>query len=359
MSEKNYRDELPKNFCPIPFSNLIFNPDGNVAVCRRHSKSLSVGNIIHQNLEEIWNGEKIQNWREEFLTGNIQICADKIKNSRCHLSNEQLLPFVTLEKVQKMSLMRVTANFNGECNLECPMCTIWKMPNGKYNKLLEDQNFKKVLSTIKEIDFYAGEPFIQQDTFRMIDILSEINPNLIWMFTTNGQWELDADMKKSLSKILLKTVHFSIDSFDPTTYSLIRKKGAIAPAIETIKRLVEFRETEYPHGHIVILISTTIQRLNCKQVASFIRESKSLGCIPFVQYLHEPKGLSLNNLPEVEKLNLINQYFSEMSDEEITIAQELLKTLIMQLNNLDKKFYMLKFLSAVQRHYESLTPSSL
>ncbi len=158
------QNKLPDNFCIIPFVNLIFNPGGNVSVCRQKGTEHIIGSLERNSIEEIWNNEYIQKWRNEFLTGNVKICKRETTEDVCHLGslNYNYFHDVKLEKVQDLPMKKFTANFNGKCNLECVMCDVWKMPNEYYDK----NDFWKKANTeffphIKEMELLSGEPFVQ------------------------------------------------------------------------------------------------------------------------------------------------------------------------------------------------------
>ena len=89
MSKKLDKDNLPEWFCPVPFSSLIFNPEGIVGSCREKGSYHEVGNINDSSWQEIWNGDRLKSWRKEFLTGNITTCSKEIDDSSCqkHLTN--------------------------------------------------------------------------------------------------------------------------------------------------------------------------------------------------------------------------------------------------------------------------------
>ena len=219
---------LPEDFCIIPFVNLIFNPGGKIGVCRQKGTQHIVGDLETSSIDEIWNSKILQQWRGEFLTGNIKTCKKEIANNRCNLGSKNYEYFenVVLEKEIPLPMKKFTANFNGQCNLECIMCDVWKMPNGYYDKANFWKNVKsEFFPYIKELELLSGEPFVQKDTYKLIDCVSEINPDCWWSFTTNAHWSLTSKIKADLDKIKIKNMQLSIDSFDSKTYSEIRKKG--------------------------------------------------------------------------------------------------------------------------------------
>jgi len=67
-----HKELLDKPWCSMPFNSLSVWADGGVTPCCSFmGKNLTLGNIKESSLEEIWRGEKIENLRNEFRTGNL------------------------------------------------------------------------------------------------------------------------------------------------------------------------------------------------------------------------------------------------------------------------------------------------
>jgi len=68
-----------RRVCPEPFSRLAVNFDGQVSVCCVDwSYGTIVGDLRHENLADVWNGERLKRFRISHLTGNrasIPACA--------------------------------------------------------------------------------------------------------------------------------------------------------------------------------------------------------------------------------------------------------------------------------------------
>ena len=96
-------DNIPRKLCPIPFTTLIFNPDGQVGCCRERTNHDTIGNIKDQNWQKIWNGEEIRKWRREFLSGGPTRCDEHMKTRLCNLNdyNRLLLPFTEFKEFQE------------------------------------------------------------------------------------------------------------------------------------------------------------------------------------------------------------------------------------------------------------------
>src|SRR5690606_29665006 len=234
LETKRVREQIKKlgldehNFCLVPFTTIILEPDGQVGMCRQKGSDFPIGNIKENTIEEIWNGEKARKWRREFLTGSPINCETEVRHRRCNHcpENNKLLSDIELNEIQTTPIRKLTANFNGKCNLQCQMCDIWQKPNGLYDEINFWEPAKKnIFPYLKEVDLLSGEPFIQGDTYRLIDEISEVNPDCFWIFTTNAHWKLTPKVKESLNKIKIKNIILSIDSLDKETYHKMRYPG--------------------------------------------------------------------------------------------------------------------------------------
>lgn len=83
--EKNWESNwffTPKNkssFCPIPFREIVILPSGDVYPCCSYPKLDGdvVDNIKGKTLEEVWNGERMQEFRKRMLNHSpVQGCMD-------------------------------------------------------------------------------------------------------------------------------------------------------------------------------------------------------------------------------------------------------------------------------------------
>jgi radical SAM protein with 4Fe4S-binding SPASM domain len=72
------RKIIPKNDCPWIYYSMTIMSNGDVAPCCHDACGKEImGNIIEQDLEEIWNGEKFQDFRDRIHTNQrgVSICS--------------------------------------------------------------------------------------------------------------------------------------------------------------------------------------------------------------------------------------------------------------------------------------------
>lgn len=337
----------PQGFCLVPFTNLILEPGGHVGVCRQKGTEFTVGHLDTNTIEEIWNNSTMQKWRQEFLEGNPQICATEMKYKKCHLcpENNQLLPFVELNPIQKKLPIKLTANLNGFCNLECKMCDVWELPNRYYDSTtFWEEGEKKIFPFIKEIDFLSGEPFLQKDTYKLIKKISHLNPHCKWSFTTNLHWILTSTIKQHLDKIHLKNLIISIDGVQKKTYESIRLKGKFSFVLKNIQRMIEYNKerTNLKHGPFNIHMNFLVQKDNWKEVFQALDFCKDHNISPFLTFLYRPFELSLLHFSLKEKKEVLDTWFKHIHSHNIMFVKRVLSPLIDSLPKYEKGFYLLE-----------------
>jgi len=69
------------------------------------------------------------------------------------------------------------------CNSRCVMCDIWKMD--PHEQLTVD-DFKKLPTSLKDINISGGEPFLHKDIVEIIRVIHEGNPSARMIISTNG-----------------------------------------------------------------------------------------------------------------------------------------------------------------------------
>lgn len=328
-------------FCVVPFTNIILEPDGSVGVCRQKGNHFSVGNIKDNSIVEIWNNQKMRNWRREFLHGQPSTCKVDIKHEQCNRcpSNNQLLPFVEFDEIQHGKILKLTANFNGRCNLRCRMCDIWQLPNGFYDEI----NFwgpakEEIFPFLREIDMLSGEPLIQADTYRLINEVVKVNPDCEWTITSNIHWAFNHKIESYLSKIKLKTLIVSIDSLVPEVYALIRPQGNLSRVLKTLDDLLMYRDTVKPFN---IRLNFLVQKDNWMEVFNAIDFCYEKSINPFLTFLYDPLKFSLLSEEPDTRKEILDHYFLRMNKRQAVHLKRVLMPLIDSLTKIERANYLL------------------
>ncbi|OUR93609.1 hypothetical protein A9Q84_19260 [Halobacteriovorax marinus] len=316
MSEEN-----KKPFCARPFYELSMMHDGSVQPCCLLD-DYPIGNIKDSSMEELWNCEKIMALREEFISGNISTCAKKIKNKQCHKYYEVFEKDIVKEVVQELPPQKLDLRLNGKCNIECIMCTVWRGPNGVYDQsTFWSEGPEKVFPFLKHIDLLGGEPFVQRDTFKLIDEVTKTNKDCFWSITTNGNWSFTKKIKDSLNLIKLDTITISVDSIFPDTYLKIRKKGNYSQLIKNINDLLKYRDERKSFR---IKLDFCVQRLNYHEIFAFIDFCKKKNLDHSFIFLFDPNVFCVLEERDVD----LSKYLDKLLEELKTSGNEQLQQII-------------------------------
>ena len=342
-SMREARKDLHSRFCLVPFTNIILEPDGKVGICRNKGDNFPIGNIKDQSFDKIWeirNSEKAQEWRREFLEDKIKICENEVNFRKCHLEAgfNTLTDVAELTVIQTQKILRLTANLNGQCNLRCPFCTVWQSPNGNYT----DENFwqparQTLFPFLKEIDMLGGEPFIQADTYRLIQEVSSVNADCRWFFTTNLAWSLSEKVAKLLDAIRIQILTASIDSLNPSTYERLRPPAKLNKVFDNLEKLINYNKTR--SRPFQIAINSLVMKETWRELPEFLRftEKFNLAFNPIL--LKIPHKDSLLDLTLLEKKEILDFYLKEIPGDKFKFVSPILIPIIETLEPIDRAYY--------------------
>jgi MoaA/NifB/PqqE/SkfB family radical SAM enzyme len=225
-----------KTFCMHPFTGLATREDGAVKVCCR---SAPIGFIQNESLEKIWNNSMMLKVRKQVLNNErpevCKPCFDledqgveslrqrHIKNtipeSRVNLYPEAL-DKLNDDYTMAFELPTMEIKLNNLCNLKCRMCnpldsTSWKdwdqvtefyakdrnilIPiveslvdtPGKYIGEFDDtdnwwKSFEKLLPHFRRVEFAGGEPLMDPQHYKILDMLKPYAHQIELKYATNG-----------------------------------------------------------------------------------------------------------------------------------------------------------------------------
>lgn len=353
VRERHLELGLGENFCVAPFTTLLFEPDGSVGACRHKGSEYPIGNIFTQSFDEIWNGPALKQWRQEFIDGQPGHCRVEVKDRKCHHCPEYnaLLPSTQIDTHQLGLPKRIAFNFNGKCNLECQMCHIWQKPNGNYEKYGLWEKLESWIGDLEEVELLSGEPFIQKDTYRLIRLLSEKKPKAAWTITTNANWKLTDYVKSQLDQIVVKNIIVSIDSLNAENYAKIRRKGDLQQALQTLRDLHEYSEDRIRRGlsSLSLRVNFLFQKDNWQELGRIDEFEKKEGFSCFRTFLYEPKHLSLLDLSEFERKEILSWYLTNVPLENLQKCWRVLRPLMDSLPTIEKVNFLDQWQTQVGR----------
>ena len=71
--------KMSPGFCSMAMNYVKITPDGKVYPCCRGPEELEMGNVLEESFEDIWNGERYQEFRRQMFQGEYpEVCASCI-----------------------------------------------------------------------------------------------------------------------------------------------------------------------------------------------------------------------------------------------------------------------------------------
>jgi len=227
---------LSKTFCMHPFTGLATREDGAVKVCCR---SAPIGQIQDSSLEDIWNNNIMRDVRQKVLNNERpEVCKpcfdleDQGVESLRQRHINGVIPEArinlypdTLNKLREDYTMpfefpTMEIKLNNLCNLKCRMCnpldsTSWN-DWGKIEEFYQKENnylvpvvdklglktsryicpfddtdnwwesFEKLLPHFRRVEFAGGEPLMDPQHYKILDMLKPYGKNIEIKYATNA-----------------------------------------------------------------------------------------------------------------------------------------------------------------------------
>lgn len=327
-----------------PFTGLATREDGAIqACCRSHP----VGNIQCQSLEEVWNNSTMKRIRQQVLTGErpkeCEPCfslEDQGVESLRQRHIAGVIPEARINlypnAVDKMAedfsmpfeIPTMELKLNNLCNLKCRMChpgdsTSWNdwseikeyyKDTGKviYN-LVEDHNLErkplldkfednpnwwlsleKNLPHFRRVEFAGGEPLMDPQHYRILDMLMPYASNIEIKYATNGT-TLGISKGRTIHEYWPNfrsvAVNVSVDGIGDV-YNYIRGNSDWNILVQNIQEIQKIPNVSRVVGAVAVQVSNVL--ILDKMIEYFLND---LGIVFYTNMVKYPNVLSAQVLP--------------------------------------------------------------
>lgn len=327
-------NENNKNaWCVNAFHAMSANNNGTTKICCmiRNDEDMAIGsNTIEENfnkIEFVKIRESLQNgirhegcsrcWQEE----------DNGRKSKRLRDNEKYLGLIGKGSDQFTGLAKFELNLGNTCNLKCRTCAphsssqwmreyfdIYENKNydynyktysiamRKYHQKFDDESpfwddLENNLSTIRQFDFYGGEPFMSKKMWRILEATVEKGyaKDIELHYATNGtQWPEDkVELFKHFKHLNL---NFSIDGVGKQ-FEYMRYPATWEEAQINMEKAREFKKT---HHNMHLSWCTTLSTLNIYDLPVLIDEFYKNYSNDFGIYLNLVHGPIWYNISKIE-----------------------------------------------------------
>ena len=327
-----------------PFTGLATREDGAIKICCR---SHPIGFIQDAPLEYHWNGETMQRIRREILRGERPAeCAPcfaledqgveslrqrhikgDIPEARINLYPNALSK-MRHDFTMPFELPTIEIKLNNLCNLKCRMCnpldsTSWQdwdevkpfyekennylVPTvaklvrkpGQYIGPFDDtdhwwNDFEKLLPHFKRVEFAGGEPLMDPQHYRILDMLKPYGKNIEIKYATNGT-TLGISKGRTIHDywphFRSVAVNVSIDGIHDV-YNYIRGNGDFNQVEANIKEIQKIPNVSRVVGAFTAQAGNILQAAEC--IEYFINK---MGIVFYSHRVSYPNCLSAQVLP--------------------------------------------------------------
>ena len=335
-------------FCILPWVHTHIKPNKDVHICCR--KSIPLGNLNKNSLNEIFNSKKMDTIRSKMLNGEkVEGCekcyhCENLNNYSMRkmmnlwflelLHNNNITPWkddviydgtnydydwVELFKNTPKKIKWLAIHASNICNLSCRGC--YSMLSSKWKKdelnlginphPLYDDNLSTFNINFEDIEFitmYGGEPLIMKQNDQLADILLS-TPNLsnkILQYYTNGTIMVNSKILELWKKVRYLHLNVSIDDYGE--YNDYFRFGSKWDDVQNnLKQYIKYKNK---YGW-QLSIATVINIHNVEHLDLLYNFLIDMG-INSSQITYNlciiPEELDIRNLPDEYKELIINKY---------------------------------------------------
>ena len=336
-----------------PFTGLATREDGAVKVCCR---SHPIGNIEDSTLEDIWNNDTMCRIRKQVLNNErppecapcfnledqgVESLRQRHINGVIPEARINLYPNTPLQEIMPFEFPTMEIKLNNLCNLKCRMCNPtdstswndWEQVEEFYDKeknyiagnvrkfnlvrkpyldKFEDNpnwwnSFEKLLPYFRRVEFAGGEPLMDPQHFRILDMLKPYGQQIEIKYATNGT-TLGISKGRTIHEywpaFRSVAVNVSIDGIG-NVYEYIRGNANFFEVVENIKTIQTISNVSRVVGAVAVQVSNVL--ILDKMIEYFLDD---LGIVFYTNMVNYPNVLSIQVLPNELKSLAIKRLYA-------------------------------------------------
>jgi sulfatase maturation enzyme AslB (radical SAM superfamily) len=343
---KDLESQVPENFCLYPFIHLQIDPDGRARPCCKYKVGDSdwqqdVPKLPDVTIEDLWNQPELQKLRGQFLRNErpsgCHACWDEEKAGMMSMrkmydNGGKLHPNSTFfHHIPRQSPKSLDLKLSNLCNLKCRICTpflssqwikehkdlkisdpnIIKMytENSREKFSADPSNaeiLKKWAKNIDHLEFYGGEPLMQQEHDIILNIINDFgNPDITNIWYNSNATICDEKFFLLWKNFREVTISLSVDDIGPRfEYQRMNAKwDEVVSNIDKFKLL-----TKKYNVNLFFRIYITVGIHNVYYLDEILEYVKNNFKLPVVfNLVHYPNHYSLVNFPNFVKSQIENK----------------------------------------------------
>lgn len=333
------RKQVPDNFCLYPFTHFQLDPDGRARPCCKYkvgdpSWQKDVPKLPDVNIGELWEQEEFQKLRDQFLRNEkpngCKACWDEeaagIKSMRIQRENGgREHPYATFyHHIPRPYPKTLDLKLSNLCNLKCRICTPFlssqwmkeikdlevrdmgshdTFVKNSREKFSENPNNEEILKkwapTVDYLEFYGGEPLMQQEHNKILQVMNEYgNPSNTGLYYNTNGTICEEEFFKLWAPFKEVIINFSIDDIS-SRFEYERKNAKWIEVLDNVKKYKELSQ-KYK-VNMILRFYTTVGILNIFYLKEFFETIKQYNIKTTLNMVHYPHHYSIVNLPNEVK----------------------------------------------------------
>ena len=324
--------------CILPWIHLQVDSDGSTRACCNASKFVDpLGNILQENIIEVWNNKNYQQLRQDMIDGKESShCKPCYDSERLGLYSKRLRENADWKKYSELMTTAITplkikhldVRFDNVCNFKCRYCSPWlshswyndykklgipvrteKAINVNGDKLFEIIK-NNVFDDLESVFFCGGEPLLMDQHLELLQLLDEkqkYNTKLLYISNLSRLNYKGVNYIDIWNKFEDVNLHFSLDAVG-SKLEYIRCGAKWNDIEKNIKTVFQLKDKLKPK------IGITVSAFNAVDVIGTVEYLVGTGYISYddiaLHLVRSPEIYSCQILPT----DLKNKITSDVQD---------------------------------------------
>ena len=266
--------------CKYPFERIKIQWNGDVYLCCDiECKFYKVGNIYEDSFEDIWYGERAQEFRKSVFDGSYKYC----DLDTCFYNNSYSLKDFEESFIKNPPYPKIVdLAYIPTCNVRCRTCrdelyVETKEHLEQYNKI-----FDKIVDMCKNAEEVyldgAGEVFASSYLKSLIKTISEKYPKIKFNIVSNGLLFDEKHVKDFGLEGKLLVVDISVHASTRKTYEYIVRGGNWNVLQSNLKYLSKLKKQGILKS---FRLNFVFNSLNFREMPAFVKMARKYGAIAY------------------------------------------------------------------------------
>ncbi|MFN8050289.1 MAG: radical SAM protein [Acidimicrobiales bacterium] len=282
--------------CAAPSAAMYLDQRGDVRACCWNSLH-PMGNVENDTLHDIWFGGRADELRAALAADDYSLgchaCAQMAARG-----NDALVFARSFDHLPVTTPLgypsEISFAMSNTCNLQCVMCRgEWSssiraqrehlppLPEVYHDRFFDE--LREFLPHLTSAKFLGGEPFLQRETYRIWDLMTELGLRIPCSVTTNAtQWSPRVERALDAHPV---SITVSLDGMSAATYESIRV-GASHEAV--MANVARFHEAARRHDTFFSL-TWCLMPDNWHEFGDYLLLADRLDCVAGVNTVPEPR----------------------------------------------------------------------